>query len=169
VVDGAQDLAMQLDHSRACLPQAAVLRRQAADAGAVGRRNGARVGPAGFTPGQHGGGMTLAARLGAMAGGIAATGLHLVDGAFEQFADLQNVVHLAVIIRCQIAEDLPVMVGWGGRRHGKILALQKTNLSHKATFVAIHNERTRSFQKSPAKNNSQCLPARTAGSGHTTA
>jgi hypothetical protein len=91
VVDGAQDLPVQLDHSRACLPQAAVLGRQAADAGAVGRRNGARARPAGFTPGQHGGGMTLAAWLGAVAGGIAAPGLHFVDGAFKQFADLHNV------------------------------------------------------------------------------
>jgi hypothetical protein len=70
--------------------------------------------------------MTLAAGLGAVAGGIAATGLHFVDGAFKQFADLQNVAQLAVIIRCQIAEDLPVMVGWVGRGHGKFLALQKT-------------------------------------------
>jgi hypothetical protein len=123
VVDGAQDLPVQLDHSRACLSQAAVLRGEAADAGAAGRRNRARARPARFTPGQHGGGMPLAAGLGAVAGGIAAPGLHFVEGAFEQFADLQNVAQLAVIIRRQIAEDLPVVVDWVGRRHGKLLAL----------------------------------------------
>jgi hypothetical protein len=67
--------------------------------------------------------MPLAAGLGAVAGGIAAPGLHFVEGAFEQFADLQNVAQLAVIIRRQIAEDLPVVVDWVGRRHGKLLAL----------------------------------------------
>jgi len=117
VVDGAQDLPVQLNHRRTCLPQTAVLRREAADASAIGRRNGARARPTGFTPGQHGGGMPLAAGLGAVAGGIAAAGLHFVDRAFQQFADLQNAAQLAVIIRCQIAEDLPVVVSWIGRRH----------------------------------------------------
>ena len=65
---------------------------------------------ASFTPGQYGGGMPLAAGLSAAAGGIAATGPHFVDGAFEKFADLQNVAHLTVIIRHQIAEDLPLVI-----------------------------------------------------------
>jgi hypothetical protein len=152
LVDSTEDLPVQLDHRRACLPQATVLHRQAADTGTVGRWHGAGARAAGFTPGQHRGGMPLAAVLGAVAGGIAATGLHLVDGAFEQFADLQNVVHLAVIIRRQIVEDLPMVAGWGGRRHGKFLALQTTHRSHKATSVAIYDERTRLFLKSPEEN-----------------
>ena len=101
---------MQLDHSRARLPQTAVLRCEAADAVAVGRRTQREcVRPVSLQD-NYGGGMPPAAGLGAVAGGIAATGMHFVDGASEKFADLQNLAHLTVIIRHQIAEHLPLVI-----------------------------------------------------------
>jgi hypothetical protein len=63
-----------------------------------------------------------AVRGGAMTGGFAATGLEFVDGAFEQFADLeQRVDELAVLVR-EFAEELAMAAGaFSTYRHGLCL------------------------------------------------
>ena len=74
---------MELDQGGARLPQAAIIFRQAADAGAVagGQRADARL--AGLAPGEHGGRMQGPLRFGTVAGSISAAGLQKIDRAFD--------------------------------------------------------------------------------------
>src|SRR5260370_1016162 len=49
---------------------------------------------------------------------VAATRLDLVDRAFDQFADLENLPQLAAILGRQVAKDLSLAGGDIGNRHG---------------------------------------------------
>jgi hypothetical protein len=62
--------------------------------------------------------MEPAARLSTVTARVAATRLELVDRAFDQFADLENLPHLAAVLCRQVAEDLPLVGGGIGNRHG---------------------------------------------------
>jgi len=119
LIDGVQHLLMQPDHIGARLPQMAVLLRQVADAGTLVHAKRAHARAAGFTPGQYRGRMESAARVGAMATGVAAARLDLVDRTFDQFADLENLPQLAAILRRQVAEDLPLAGGGIGHTDGR--------------------------------------------------
>src|SRR5712691_5958500 len=110
---------MQTGHLGARLAQTAVLLRQAADADTLVHAQRAHAGSAGFTPGKHGGGMEWAARRSAVATRVAATRLDLVDRAFDQFADLENLPQLTVILRRQVSEDLPLDGGGIGYTQGR--------------------------------------------------
>jgi hypothetical protein len=118
-IDGVQHLLVQPDHFGARLAQTAVLLGQAADAGVLVHAQRAHACLPGFTPGKHGGGMELAARLGAVATGVAAARLDLVDRTFDQFADLENLPQLAAILRRQITKDLALVGGGIGHTHGR--------------------------------------------------
>ena len=48
---------------------------------------------------------------GAMAGGLAAAGLQLVDGAFEEFAPGEEVLDQALLLFEQLAEELALAAG----------------------------------------------------------
>jgi len=119
LIDGVQHLLVQPDHIGACLPQTAVLLGQAADAVALVHAKRAHVCSSGFTPGKHRGRMELAARRSAVATGVAAARLNLIDRAFDQFADLENLPQLAAILCRQVAEDLPLAGGGIGYTQGR--------------------------------------------------
>src|SRR2546425_2556647 len=95
-----------------------------ADAGTLVHAQRAHAGAAGFTPGKHRGGMEWAARLSAVTTRVAATRLDLVDRAFNQFADLENLPQLAAILGRQVAEDLSLVGGGIGNRHGRTHAFE---------------------------------------------
>jgi len=121
LIDGVQHLLVQPDHIGARLTQTAVLLGEAADAGALVHAQRAHACSASFTPGKHGGGMELAARHSAVATRVAAACLNLIDRAFDQFADLENLPQLAAILRRQVTKDLSLAGGIGythGRTHG---------------------------------------------------
>jgi hypothetical protein len=119
LIDGVQHLLVQPDHIGARLPQTAVLLRQAADAGALIHAQRAHAGSAGLAPGKHRGRMELAARSSAVATWVAATRLDLIDRAFDQFADLENLPQLAAILCRQITKDLSLAGGGIGYKHGR--------------------------------------------------
>jgi hypothetical protein len=68
--------------------------------------------------------MEWAAWLSAVATGVAAARLDLIDRAFDQFADLENSPQLAAILCRQVAEDLPLAGGGIGQTHGRTHGLQ---------------------------------------------
>ena len=119
LIDGVQHLLVQPDHIRARLPQTAVLLGQAAYAVALVHAKRAHARSAGFTPGKDGGGMESAARRSAVATRVAAARLNLIDRAFDQFADLENLPQLAAILRRQITKDLALVGGGIGHTHGR--------------------------------------------------
>ena len=102
---------MELDQGGAGLAELAIVLRQAAGAVHFLGRQGAQLGLTLVAPGDDRGGVGGAIRGGAMAGRFAAAGLELVDGTFEQFADLdQRFDELAVLV-FQLAEELAVPTG----------------------------------------------------------
>jgi hypothetical protein len=117
LIDGQQHLLVQPDDIGARLPQTAVLLGQAADAGALIHAQRAHACSAGLTPGKHRGRMELAVRSSAVATRVAATRLDLIDRAFDQFADLENLPQLAVILCRQVTKDLSLAGGGIGNRH----------------------------------------------------
>jgi len=119
LIDGVQHLLVQPDHIGARLPQTAVLLGEAADAVALVHAQRAHARSAGLTPGKHGGGMESAVRHSAVTTRVAATRLDLVDRAFDQFADLENLPQLAAILCRQVAEDLPLAGGGIGHTDGR--------------------------------------------------
>jgi len=120
-INGAQDLLLETDQCGACLPERAILLGETANASALLHRKTAHARATGFTPGKHGSGMTPATRLGAVATRVAAASLHLVNGAFEQFTDAENLPQLTAILGGQIAQDLPLAVSGIGNRDGRAL------------------------------------------------
>src|SRR5207247_8053033 len=62
--------------------------------------------------------MESAVRHSAVTTRVAATRLDLVDRAFDQFADLENLPQLAAILGRQVAKDLSLAGGDIGNRHG---------------------------------------------------
>jgi hypothetical protein len=143
LIDGAQHLLVQPDHIGAGLPQTAVLLGEAADAVALVHTQRAHARSAGFTPGKHGGGMESAARRSAVATGVAAARLDLVDRTLDQFADLENLPQLAAILCRQVTKDLPLAGGGIGNRHGRTHGLEPIEASRKANSVAMHFHGTR--------------------------
>jgi hypothetical protein len=119
LIDGVQHLLLQPDHGGARLPQTAVLLGQTADAGALVHAQRAHARSAGLTPGKHRGRMERAARRSAVATRVAAARLDLVDRAFDQFADLENLPQLAAILRRQVTKDLSLAGGGIGNTHGR--------------------------------------------------
>src|SRR6266849_2955501 len=83
-VDRIEDLLVQFDQVGVPLTQAAIVFGQAAQAGSVGLGDGADAGLASLAPGEHGGRMARAAGLGAMARGVPAARLNLIDRALDQ-------------------------------------------------------------------------------------
>lgn len=80
--------------------------------------------------------MEPAVRLSAVATGVTAARLDLIDRAFDQFADLENLPQLAAILCRQVAEDLSLAGGGIGNRHGRTHAFQVLKSSRKANSVA---------------------------------
>jgi hypothetical protein len=119
LIDGVQHLLVQPDHLGARLPQTAVLLGQPADAYALVHGQRAHARSAGLTPGKHRGRMERAARRSAVATGVAATRFDLVDRAFDQFADMENLPQLAFILRRQVTKDLSWAGGGIGYTHGR--------------------------------------------------
>jgi hypothetical protein len=95
--------------------------------------------------------MELAAWLGAVATGVAAARLDLVDRAFDQFADLENLPQLAAILRRQITNDLSLVGGGIGHTHGRTHGFWLIKASRKADSVTMHFHGTRFFFRSPEK------------------
>jgi hypothetical protein len=86
--------------------------------------------------------MERATRHSAVATGVAAARLDLVDRAFDQFADLENLPQLAAILCRQVAEDLS-LAGGIGNGHGRTHAFEPIKSSRKANPVAMHFNGTR--------------------------
>src|SRR5207249_2935881 len=126
---------------------------QAADAVALVHAQRAHARSAGFTPGKHRGGMELAARHSAVATRVAATGLDLVDRAFDQIADLKNLPQLAAILRRQVTKDLSLVVR-RHREHTRAHSWLWSQSRHrvKLTSVTMHFHGTRFLFGSPEKN-----------------
>jgi len=84
-------------------------------------RERAQLGLAVVAPGEDRGGVADAVRGRAMAGGLAAAALQLVDGAFEQFAYREEVLDQALLLVEQLAEESALAAGaFGSRRHGSL-------------------------------------------------
>jgi hypothetical protein len=152
LIDGVQHLLVQTGHLGARLAQTAVLLGEAADADALVHAQRAHAGSAGFTPGKHGGGMEWAARHSAVATRVAAARLDLVDRAFDQFADLENLPQLAAILCRQVTKDLSLASGGIGNTHGRTHGFEPIKASRKANSVTMHFHGTRVFNRSPGKN-----------------
>ena len=59
-----------------------------------------------------------------MAGGLAAAGLQVVDGALEEFADREEILDEALLLFEQLAEELALAAGaFSSRWHGSLYML----------------------------------------------
>src|SRR5207247_6499296 len=96
--------------------------------------------------------MESAVRHSAVTTRVAATRLDLVDRAFDQFADLENLPQLAAILGRQVAKDLSLAGGDIGNRHGCTHGLWPITASRKANSVTMHFYGTRILFECPAKN-----------------
>ncbi len=131
-IDGLQNLAVQFGQRRAGLAQAAIAFGQAADAGAIrgGQRPEASL--AVLAPGEHGGRVPRALRLGAMASGVSAARLDVINRTFHQLAVLEQVMQVARILGGQAVQDLALATGDSGGRAGALPAIHITGRSHTA-------------------------------------
>ncbi len=105
---------MELDQGGPSLAELAIVFRQAAEAVHILGRERAQLGFALVAPGQNRGRMADAVRGGAVAGGLAAAGVELVDGTFEQFADLEQRLDELLVLVTEFAEELAMVAGTFG-------------------------------------------------------
>ena len=82
----------------ASLTKAAVVIRQLVEADALAGREGAQAGLAVLGPGKHGGGVERSLVGGAVAGGLAAASLELVDRALNELAQGEEWFELPLVV-----------------------------------------------------------------------
>ena len=107
---------MEFDQGGAPLTELAIVLSQAADAVHLLGRQRAQLRLATVAPGKHRGSVAGAIRGGAVAGRFAAAGVELVDGAFEELANLEEVLNQALVIIEQLPEKLALAAGAFGWR-----------------------------------------------------
>ena len=93
------------------MAELAIVLGQAAEAVQILGREGAQLSLALVAPGEHGSDVASAVGSRAMAGGLAATGLQIVDGAFEEFAHREEVLDEALLLLEQLPEELALAAG----------------------------------------------------------
>src|SRR5579859_110698 len=99
-IEVGQYALVQLDQSGTGLPQAAIVFGQMAEARDFAGRQSAEMGLGLVGPGKHGGSMQRSLVGGAVTGGLAAAGLQVVDGTFDELTQgEQNVDVTAVVVK----------------------------------------------------------------------
>lgn len=97
-IDAYQHRLVQFDQGGAGVSEAAIVFGPLAEARAFAGRQSAEVSLALVGPGKHGGRMQGPLRGGAVTGRLAATGLEVVDGTFDELTEGQQISDLAPVI-----------------------------------------------------------------------
>ncbi|MBA7676902.1 hypothetical protein ES703_85147 [subsurface metagenome] len=114
---------MGLDQYGAPLAELAIVLCEPANALHLLGRQRTQLDVALAAPGEDRGGVARAVGSGAVAGGFAAAGLELVDGAFEGFAYSEEILDQALLLFKQLPQELPLSAGaYGSRGHGYSLS-----------------------------------------------
>ena len=105
-IDAHQHGLMQLDQGGAGVAEAAIVFGPLAEARAFAGRQSAQAGLALVGPGKHGGSMQGPLGGGAVTGGLAAAGLEVVDGTFDELTEGEQITDLTAVIVEQGVEGL---------------------------------------------------------------
>ncbi len=97
-IDAHQHGLVQLDQGGAGVAEAAIVFGPLAEAGVFAGWQSAQVGLALVGPGKHGGNMQGPLRGGAVTGGLAAAGLEIVDGTFDELTEGEQISDLTPVI-----------------------------------------------------------------------